>query len=320
VGPPLKRLAGVTTRRPAPRFDPAGRGRAVAGDELAGVRDRDPSETTVVVWPDTFTSAFNPGAGRAIIETLGALGEKVAVPATWACCGRTLYDFGLLDLAKRWLRRLIAVLNPWAAADIPVVVPEPSCLAAFRDELPALLPGNPRAARLASLARSPAEHLASAGLLSQLEPPAGEGSSRVVLHPHCHQRAVVGTGADQAALRAAGFTVDVLDAGCCGLAGSFGFDAHHEPVSRKIGEELWLPKVRAALSADQSDGASKRPSGQDATAGTLPSQPAVAGPSYLVIDGFSCRAQLEHLEPDLLGQTTTLAALVRSRAGRPETP
>ncbi len=292
VGPPLKRLAGLTTQRPAPRFDPTGRDWAWASDELAGVRDRDPSETSVVVWPDTFTSAFNPGAGRAVVQTLGALGETVAVPSAWACCGRTLYDFGLLDLAKRWLRRLIAVLNPWAAADIPVVVPEPSCLAAFRDELPALLPGNPRAARLASLARSPAEHLASAGLLNQLEPSAGEGGGQVVLHPHCHQRAVVGIGADQAVLRAAGFTVDVLDAGCCGLAGSFGFDAHHEPVSRKIGEELWLPKVRAAL----------------ATA---------AGPSHLVVDGFSCRSQLEHLAPDLAERATTLSALVRSRAGGP---
>ncbi len=320
LGSSLKRLAGVTTRRPAPRFDPAGRRGAIADHELAGVRDRDPSETTVVVWPDTFTSAFNPGAGRDVIETFAMLGEKVAVPSAWACCGRTLYDFGLLDLAKRWLQRLVTILNPWAAADIPVVVPEPSCLAAFRDELPALLPGNPRAARLASLARSPAEHLVSAGLVSQLEPPAGGGGGRVVLHPHCHQRAVVGTAADEAVLRAAGFTVNVLDAGCCGLAGSFGFDAHHEPVSRKIGEELWLPKVRAALSADQSDGPSKGPSGQAATAGAPPSQPAVADPSYLVIDGFSCRAQLEHLEPDLLGRTTTLAALVRSRAGRPEPP
>ncbi len=145
-----------------------------------------PAETTVVVWPDTFTDAFNPGAARDIIETFEALGERVAVPSAWACCGRTLYDFGMLDLAKRWLRRLIDVLAPWATANIPVVVPEPSCLAAFRDELPALLPGNPRAARLASLARSPAEHLVAAGHLGQLEAAAqreaagrrGQGGSR----------------------------------------------------------------------------------------------------------------------------------------------
>ena len=113
------------------------------------------------MWPDTFTDAFNPGAGRDVVETFEALGERVAVPSRWALLWATLYDFGMLDLAKRSLLRLVDVLNPWAAAGIPVVVPEPSCLAAFRDELPALLPGNPRAARLASLARSPAEHLVS---------------------------------------------------------------------------------------------------------------------------------------------------------------
>jgi Fe-S oxidoreductase len=252
----------------------------------------------VVVWPDTFTNAFNPGAGRDIIGAFEALGETVAAPSAWACCGRTLYDFGLLDLAKRWLRRLIRVLAPWAAADIPVVVPEPSCLAAFRDELPALLPGNPRAARLASLARSPAEHLVKAGHLDRLAVSAPERGGRAVLHPHCHQRSVIGTAADQAVLRAMGFGVDVLDAGCCGLAGSFGFDARHEPVSRQIGADLWLPKVRAAVAGAPSP---LSPGGN-------------AGPSYLVVDGFSCRAQLEHLGPDLVGRTTTLAALVRSRA------
>ena len=273
------------------------------------------------------------------------------MPSAWACCGRTLYDFGMLDLAKRWLRRLIAVLAPWAAEEIPVVVPEPSCLAAFRDELPALLPGNPRAARLASLARSPAEHLVKAGHLGRLEASAPGQGRRAVLHPHCHQRAVIGTGADQAVLQAAGFTVDVLDAGCCGLAGSFGFDARHEPVSRQIGEDLWLPKVRAALSAGTlaagtvgagTVGAGTVAGGPVAAgtvgAGTVAGGPVAGGPvaggpmsrgtaaggaasglaadagqSYLVVDGFSCRAQLEHLGPDLVKRTTTLAALVRSR-------
>ena len=304
VGRPLKRLAGLTERRPAPRFADAGRG--PAGGEFPGVLDREPSSTSVVVWPDTFTNAFNPGAARDSIEMFAALGETVAVPSAWACCGRTLYDFGMLDLAKRWLLRLITVLAPWAARDIPVVVPEPSCLAAFRDELPALLPGNPRAARLASLARSPAEHLVKAGHLAQLEASADGEAGHAVLHPHCHQRSVVGTGAEQEVLRAAGFTVDVLDAGCCGLAGSFGFDAHHEAVSRKIGADLWLPKVRVALSAERG----KAGSAPRESHSYLPRE----SRNYLVVDGFSCRAQLEHLGPDLLERTTTLAALVRSRA------
>jgi Fe-S oxidoreductase len=200
----------------------------------------------------------------------------------------------MLDGAKKTLRRLVAVLEPWARAGIPVVVPEPSCLVAFREELPALLPHDPRAVRLASLARSPAEHIVAAGLLDRLRTDSPGRPGRALLHPHCHQRSVVGTTADVAVLGALGYEVEVLDAGCCGLAGSFGYDAHHEPVSRKIGEDLWLPKLREGLGTDGSDG------GDD---------------SLLVIDGFSCRTQLEHLGTELLGRTTTLPALLRRFAG-----
>jgi len=275
--PLVLRAAGVTTRRPAPRF---GTGQGVRSGPQLG---RGPSEATVVVWPDTFTEAFQPGTGVAVVQMLEALGEQVAVPAGWACCGRTLYDFGMLDLARRWLRRLVEVLEPWAAAGLPVVVPEPSCLAAFRDELPALLSSDPRAAKIASLARSPAELVVERGLAQRA--PAGGQGERVVLHPHCHQRAVVGTSAEEALLGSLGYSVEVLDGGCCGLAGSFGFDARHEPLSRYIGEQLWLPKVRAALEAS--------PAG-----------------ARLVADGFSCRAQLMHLGSDLEASLVTLPELV----------
>jgi Fe-S oxidoreductase len=242
----------------------------------------------VVIWPDTFTDAFRPKVGTDLVVAMEALGERVAVPSGWACCGRTLYDFGMLDLARRSLRRLVKVLGPWISAGVPVVVAEPSCLAAFRDELPALLAGDPRSAKLASLARSPAEHLVASGHAARWassDPKAEVG--RAVVHAHCHQRAVVGTEADQVVLSALGYQVELLDAGCCGLAGSFGFDARHEPVSRTIGEDLWLPKVRAALG-----------DGDD---------PMV----QLVVDGFSCHTQLEHLGPELLGRATTVPALVR---------
>ncbi len=112
-----------------------------------------------------------------------------------------------------------------------------------------------------------------------------------MVQAHCHQRAVVGTDADRVVLAALGYEVEVLDAGCCGLAGSFGFDAHHEPVSRTIGEDLWLPKVRAALGQGNGHGPAAR----------------------FVVDGFSCHTQLEHLGPELLPQATTIPALVRAR-------
>jgi Fe-S oxidoreductase len=260
---------------------------------LPQVRDRAPGETSVVVWPDTFTDAFSPDGGADLVEAFSVMGERVAVPSAWACCGRTLYDFGMLDRAKKTLGRLVTVLEPWARAGVPVVVPEPSCLVAFRDELPALLPDDPRAARLASLARSPAEHIVAAGLLERLRNDSTGRPGRALVHPHCHQRAVVGTSADVAVLSALGYEVEVLDAGCCGLAGSFGFNARHEPVSRKIGEDLWLPKLREALQTDGSGGDG----------------------SCLVIDGFSCRTQLEHLGPELLRRTTTLPALLRRYTG-----
>jgi FAD/FMN-containing dehydrogenase/Fe-S oxidoreductase len=303
LGPALKRLAGITTARRAPLFAIGGGMRSSIAPEFPGARDRAPGATAAVVWPDTFTNAFNPGAGRDVIAALNALGQQVAVPSRWACCGRTLYDTGMLDVAKRALRQLLDVLGPWTSANVPVIVPEPSCLAAFREELPALLPGDPRAARLASLARSPAEHLVASGLIDRLREQQAGVAGRAFLHPHCHQRSVVGTSADEEVLRALGYRVEVLDAGCCGLAGSFGFDAEHEPLSRKIGDELWLPKLRAALAPPASSGP-----------GLAGPPPAGAGSTYLVVDGFSCRTQLEHLGPDLLGYATTVPELVRWQA------
>ena len=146
AGPALKRLAGITTNRPAPRFSADGGFRTAVKQVAPATCDRRPDGTSVVVWPDTFTDAFRPAPGTDLVLALEALGERVAVPSRWACCGRTLYDSGMLDLAKHSFRGLLAVLGPWVSAGVPVVVPEPSCLAAFRDELPALLPDDPSAA------------------------------------------------------------------------------------------------------------------------------------------------------------------------------
>jgi FAD/FMN-containing dehydrogenase/Fe-S oxidoreductase len=280
------RAAGVSTRRPVPRLSTEGSLRRSESAVLVAARDRRPEDSSVVVWPDTFTDAFSPAAGTELVGALGALGEAVAVPSAWACCGRTLYDSGMLGLAKRWLRRLVSVLLPWVEQDVPVVVPEPSCLVAFRDELPALLSGDPAATKLASLAKSPTEFLVERGLLdrlSEVKATSPDHPRHALVHPHCHQRAVVGTEADQAVLAALGYEVEVLDGGCCGLAGSFGFDARTEALSRKIGEEIWLPKVRDRLAGQA---------------------------SVLVCDGFSCRTQLEHLGPDLRGFVVTLPGLL----------
>jgi Fe-S oxidoreductase len=280
--PGLGRLAlragGITTDRPPIRFaDRSFRRSASARDP--GRRDR--PVATVVVWPDSFTDAFDPGLGHDVVALLEAAGERVAIPSGWGCCGRPLYDSGMLGVARGWLGRLVAVLDPWTSRGIPVVVPEPSCLSAFRDELPNLLADDPRALRLAQLARSPAEHLLADGRVDRLQgasPTPGQGR-RLVIHPHCQGRAVRATDADAELARRLGFEATVLDGGCCGLAGSFGFRAEHEPVSRTIGTQHWLPALEDAM--------------------------AQAGDATLVIDGFSCRTQLDHLGSR---EATTLAA------------
>jgi Fe-S oxidoreductase len=247
-------------------------------------------DATVVVWPDSFTDAFDPQLGVDVVGLLEAAGERVAIPTGWGCCGRPLYDSGMLGVARRWLRGLVEVLDPWTSRGIPVVVPEPSCLSGFRDELPDLLADDPRALRLAQLARSPAEHLLADGRVDRLaerHPGLGAGR-RLVIHPHCQGRAVRATDADAALARHLGFEVTVVDGGCCGLAGSFGFRAEHEAISRAIGTQQWLPAVEAAMGED------------DDTA--------------LVIDGFSCRTQLDHLGDRT---ATTLAAVLRDALERP---
>jgi Fe-S oxidoreductase len=287
LGWAVRRLAGITTARPAPLFArrPFRRGAIAAAC-------RDDLEATVVVWPDTFTDAFRPDVADDLVAVLEAIGERIAVPSSWACCGRPLYDAGMLGLARRSLTHLLDVLEPWTSRGIPVVVLEPSCLAAFRDELPALLSDDPRSAVLASLARSPAEHLLASSALEgaiadqRIRPRGDAHAARAVVHPHCHGRTIGTPRADRELLERLGFRPEILDAGCCGLAGSFGYRAEHEPLSRRIGVEQWLPKVRTAMEVGEN--------------------------AALVVDGFSCVMQLDQLS-DL--ESTALISVVRRSLG-----
>ncbi len=282
----LKRVAGVTTARPAPTFAKMSWRRGIRAQKSGGGRRLDAS---VVVWPDTFTDAFRPQLGRDTVAILEAFGETVAVPDAWACCGRPLYDTGMLKLARRWLTSLLDVLDPWIASGTPVVVVEPSCLAAFRDELPALLPDDPRAEKLSRLARSLAEHLVDHPRFDEVLAPSPSGLAlppsvpppSYAVHPHCHARVSGAAAADVRLLERLGATVEALDAGCCGMAGSFGFRAEHEKWARKIGEDWWLPRVRRAAES-----------------------------SAVVVDGFSCSTQLEHLNG---GPCITTVDIVRER-------
>jgi FAD/FMN-containing dehydrogenase/Fe-S oxidoreductase len=214
----------------------------------------------VVLWVDTFNNYFHPETSRAALEVLQAAGYSVSIPQRTLCCGRPLYDFGFLDRAKHYLRSILTELRDVIDAGVPIVVLEPSCASVFRDELRNLFPTDERATRLCSQTLLLSELLESAR--RPYKPPLLE--RKVLLQGHCHQKALMKMSHEEGLLRRMGITLDSPDAGCCGMAGAFGFEAGKFPVSRAIGERVLLPAVRAA-SPD----------------------------TLIVADGFSCREQIE---------------------------
>ncbi len=274
VGRAVRALGGISRERTAPAFAR----RSLRHGEV-GATARGEAEPTVLLWPDTFTDLYEPARGEATARVLALAGERVGMAPGWACCGRPLYDAGMLSLAVRSARRVLDVLDPYLSRGIPVVVVEPSCLAAFRDEFPKVLAHDARAARLATLSRSLSEHL----LAIDWSPTAGAGG-HVALHPHCHQRAVRSTESDHLVLARAGFDVETLDLGCCGLAGSFGYRAEHDAASRAIAAERFVPGLL--------EGAER---------------------GAVVLDGFSCQLQARELT-DV--DTTTTAELLWDHLAR----
>jgi Fe-S oxidoreductase len=200
---------------------------------------------------DSFTSYGEPEIGRAAITLLERAGYAVDV-ADDVCCGRALISKGLLPQAKATHARLLERLAPAAAAGTPIVGCEPSCVLTLRDELPALMHGDERAdavARSASLVDTLLVQAIDDGAL-RLRPEPPLGRSRILLHPHCHQKAAVGVAPTVALLeRIPGVEVSVLDAGCCGMAGSFGFERAHYDLSMRIGGMRLFPAVDAAPDA-----------------------------------------------------------------------
>ncbi|MEX2545480.1 MAG: FAD-binding and (Fe-S)-binding domain-containing protein [Phycisphaeraceae bacterium] len=256
-----KRVAGVARERRLPRFASTTFQRQMRGRE-AGEGENEGRRPRVVLWPDTFNNHFTPASLEAGLRVLEGAGFEVVVPTGPVCCGRPLYDFGMLDRARAVLRRTLATLSEHIDAGTPVVALEPSCLAVFRDELVNLLPDDARALALSQRSFTLAEFLTQR--VEGYEPPRLTG--RALFHGHCHQKALAGVSADVALLRQAGLEVTEPEVGCCGMAGSFGFHQEHVDVSRKIGERALLPAVRAA-----------------------------AGETLLVADGFSCREQIAQM-------------------------
>ena len=243
----IPRLAGRNFRNWARKH--AGKGRFALG----------PSAKEVVLWVDTFNNYFHPETLRAGMEVLAEAGFRVTVAERRACCGRPLYDFGMLREARAYLENVLEVFAEQIRAGVPIVVLEPSCASVFRDELRNLMPEDARATALAAQTYLLSEFLEKHA--PGYEPPRVE--RKVMLHGHCHQKALMKMNHAEALLRKTGAEVESLDAGCCGMAGPFGFERDKYEVSKAVGERVLLPAVRK--------------SGADVV---------------IVSDGFSCREQI----------------------------
>lgn len=251
-----KLAAGIPAQRTIPKFAPetfktwfhrrqGGSGRTDA--------------TTVLLWPDTFNNYFHPATAKAAVEVLEAAGFRVTVPKPHLCCGRPLYDHGMLNRAKSLLLQILNELSPEIEAGIPIVGLEPSCVAVFRDELVNLFPHDERAQALSRQTFLLSEFLeirANNFTLPHL-------NRKAILHGHCHQKSLMKMASEEAVLTRLGVDFQSPAPGCCGMAGSFGFERDKYDISIAIGELELMPAVRQAPS------------------------------DWLIIaDGFSCREQI----------------------------
>ena len=252
----VKFMGGVAQQRRVPKF---------AGETFKqwfrkrGVRNQDHPQ--VMLWPDTFSNHFHPHIAQAAVEVLEHAGYQVMVPEASLCCGRPLYDFGMLDKAKDLLNQILETLRPQIAAGTPVIGLEPSCVSVFRDEMTNLLAHNRDAERLKQQT-----YLLSEFLIQKADYHPPQLKRMAIVHGHCHHKSILKFNSEQELLKRTGLDFQVLDSGCCGMAGSFGFEAGKYDLSVKVGERMLLPAVRQA------------------------------SPETLVIaDGFSCFQQIEGL-------------------------
>ncbi|HET9661260.1 MAG TPA: FAD-linked oxidase C-terminal domain-containing protein [Thermomicrobiales bacterium] len=203
-----------------------------------------PTRGAVVYFHDTFATYNYPRIGMAAVELLEAAGFQVIIEERRACCGRPMLSKGLVAEARKSARRNVDLLAPHARLGIPIVGSEPSCILTLRDEYVDLLPGNADAQLVAKHAFMIDEFLAKLDADGELginwQP--GKGDD-VFFHGHCHQKALIGMEPSMAMLKSAGCTASESGAGCCGMAGSFGYEAEHYDVSRKIGEERLFPAI-----------------------------------------------------------------------------
>jgi FAD/FMN-containing dehydrogenase/Fe-S oxidoreductase len=254
--PMVKSLSGIAPQRRMPRY--------VERDFVTRFRRRTaPKRTTkkrVMLWPDTFNNYYHPETAEAAVEVLESAGYEVTIPRQRLCCGRPLYDFGFLEMAKTRLRQIMRALRPELEAGTPIIGLEPSCVSVFRDELYSLFPADEDAKRLRQLVVTLSEFIEKEGDAFQLP----RLERKALVQAHCHHRAIMKFDPEERVMKKIGLDVEVADSGCCGMAGAFGFERVHYEVSIRAGERVILPKVREA----ERD-------------------------TIIIADGFSCREQIE---------------------------
>ncbi|HEV2134434.1 MAG TPA: FAD-binding and (Fe-S)-binding domain-containing protein [Terracidiphilus sp.] len=249
-----KFLTGIDQRRRVPEFAPL---KLQTWFHRRGVVN--PGGPQVLLWPDTFNNHFHTEVGVACVESLEAAGFQVLMPRQHVCCGRPLYDYGFLDIAEKYLRRTLKQLRDVIRQGIPIVGMEPSCLAVFRHEMVKLLPNNQDAARL----HDNCYHWAEFFEKHKVEVPKLEG--KAVVWGHCHHKATGGMSGEMKLLKEQmGLDAQEAQGGCCGLAGSWGFETGKYDISMECGEIGLLPAVRKA-----------EPS------------------TVIVANGFSCKTQID---------------------------
>jgi FAD/FMN-containing dehydrogenase/Fe-S oxidoreductase len=248
-----KSMAGYAHQRQIPRF---------AGETFKHWffqrRRRNKEGQKVVLWADTFNNYFTPEVAKAAGEVLEDAGCYVEVNGGHICCGRPLYDFGFLTRARKTLETTLRVLQPAIQSGAPIIGLEPSCVSLFRDELPNLLAANEDAKRLSAQVVTLADFLNSK---PKYTPP--QLSGKAVVHGHCHHKSILKFDDETSLLKKTGLDCTILDSGCCGMAGAFGYEKEHYEVSVQCGERVLLPAVRSAASSD-----------------------------LIIADGFSCREQI----------------------------
>ncbi|PQV44166.1 hypothetical protein B0G83_12764 [Paraburkholderia sp. BL21I4N1] len=282
---PISRwVAGLAPQRNLPVFASKPFRQLADGQRVRERRPNARQTGKVILWVDTFNDHFSPQIASAAFDVLTLLGYDVLLPHKRLCCGRPLYDYGLINQAKALLRRAVDDLSEDILLGVPVVGLEPGCLSVFKDELLKQLPQDDIARKL-----SAQTHLLS-DFLAETEFQWPTLDADVIVHGHCHQKSLFGMNGETALLDKLGLRWKLLDTGCCGMAGSFGFNNEHYDLSMKVAEDKLLPLLRAAP------------------------------PDALIMtNDFSCREQIEQgvKRPVLHIAELALRALRSGHGGRP---